>query len=178
MLLQNRSEYEVCLPSNTPVAEAQSACRKQEVCIDLEEDNLVVSVYDIIDDYESNEEVITNLNLDVGDDSSGVSLPVGVKLNDLSAEEEEKVAKLLNEHKDVFSKGSFDLGECGVVPHEIHVVDGPPIRLPYRRLPPSQVNNMEEMLQEDVCQIRPAFDGPAKWVNRRRLTIDPREVDE
>ena len=42
--MQNKSEDEVCLPSNTSVAEAQSACRKQEVHIDLKEDHVLVSV--------------------------------------------------------------------------------------------------------------------------------------
>ena len=55
---------------------------------DLEEDNLIVSVYDVITDHKSNSR----------DNSEcveyGVDLPVGVKLEGLSADEEEKRQKL------------------------------------------------------------------------------------
>ena len=171
LLLQNKSEYEVCLPLNTPVAEAQSACRKQEVCIDLEEDNVIVSVYDVIADHKSNE-VDTNQNLIV-EDSSGVSLPVGIKLDDLSAEEEEKVAELLNEHKDVFSKGSFDLGECVVLDSLMRFMWWMVYLFVFLTL-----TVVAQDKEEDVYQIRPVLCGHTKWVNRRRLTLDPRVVSE
>ena len=184
LLLQNKSEYEVCLPSNTPVAEAQSACRKQEVHINLKEDNVIVSVYDVITDHKSSVTVHKSnpRNNSLGVEDS-VGLPVGVKLEDLTVEEEEKVTELLNEHKDVFSSGSFDLGECVVVPHEIHVVDGPPIRLPYRRLPPSQVDDIKQMLQEMleqgiIRQSKSPFASPIVVVKKKdgslRLCIDYR----
>ena len=31
--------------------------------------------------------------------------------------------------------------------------------------------------EEDVYQIRPVLGGSAKWVNRRRLTLDPRAIN-
>ena len=49
-VLDGDSVDEVCLPSSTPVAEAQSACRKQEVHIDLEEDVKVSVSDDVITD--------------------------------------------------------------------------------------------------------------------------------
>ena len=177
VLLRNSSEQEVYIPPQTRVAEIQPVERKQEVYVELQDEKkLIVSVYDVIlDPSPPVEEVECRVD--------APSLPQGVKLEELSECEKRRMTELLTKHKDVFSEGSFDLGECVVVPHEIHVTDGPPIRLPYRRLPPSQVGEIKGMLQEMleqgiIRQSKSPFASPIVVVKKKdgslRLCIDYR----
>ena len=46
----------------------------------------------------------------------------------------------------------LSLGDCSVIPHEIKVSDGPPIRLPYQRIPPHLMPEVQSMLQEMLKQ--------------------------
>ncbi|XP_041472249.1 uncharacterized protein LOC121421569 [Lytechinus variegatus] len=115
LLVQNSSEHEVRIPPHTPVAEAQAVSRKQEVHVEFQEEgSLLVSGHDVITDQTPSIKEDTNK----AGSRDGVDLPKGVKLEGLSVVEEEKIVELLAQHKDAFSEGSFDLGECIVVPHE------------------------------------------------------------
>ena len=158
LLLQNKSEYEVCLPSNTPVAEAQSACRKQEVHIDLEEDNVIVSVYDVITDHKSND-ISTDHNVIVDDKFNSEIDPSCLEESRQRLKEKNvpsvKVGDRVLLRREAFTsrhklQDKFDETPYVVVAHNS---------------------------EEDIFQIRPVLGGSAKWVNRRRLTLDPRAVE-
>ncbi|XP_063962087.1 uncharacterized protein LOC135155782 [Lytechinus pictus] len=115
------------------------------------------------------------------------TLPQGVEIKDLDPVEETAVASLLHKHKNVFSKGSYDVGVCDLIPHEIRLTEGPDIRLPYRRIHTLQVKEVKEMLQGMVDQkiIRPSkssFASPIVLVRKKdgslRLCIDYRKLND
>ena len=63
-------------------------------------------------------------------------------------EEESKLNTLLGEYADVFSANDFDYGCASGVEHEIPLIDDDPFRLPYRRIPPSQYQDVREHIKE------------------------------
>ncbi|XP_033104703.1 uncharacterized protein LOC117107206 [Anneissia japonica] len=75
-------------------------------------------------------------------------LPNGVSLDGLTSSETNSITHLLLNYKDAFAENDMDLGCCDVIPHQITSRDGAPIRLPYRRVPPTQIPEMKQLLQE------------------------------
>ena len=56
--------------------------------------------------------------------------------------------ELLDKNADVFSQHSLDYGHTTTVQHEIPLVDPRPFRLPYRKIPPSQWQDVRQLLTE------------------------------
>ncbi|XP_033120243.1 uncharacterized protein LOC117119526 [Anneissia japonica] len=81
-------------------------------------------------------------------DGTRLVLPRGVNLVGVDQVEADMIAKLLHKNQTVFSQDSMDLGFCNVIPHQINLKDGKPIRLPYRRIPPAQIPEIRQLLQE------------------------------
>ena len=61
-------------------------------------------------------------------------------------EQQKKLVTLLHEHKDIFSAHYLDYGCTSTVKHTIPLLDDQPFRLPYRRIPPSQYQNVRNHL--------------------------------
>ncbi|PIK57859.1 putative transposon Ty3-I Gag-Pol polyprotein, partial [Apostichopus japonicus] len=96
------------------------------------------------------------------------------------------VARLVNKHTTAFSNDALDLGFCDVIPHEINVTSSTPIRLPYRRIPPTQMAEVKELLQGMLDQniIRKSispYASPVVLVRKKsgslRLCIDYRQLN-
>lgn len=66
----------------------------------------------------------------------------------LSVDQEYQVKVLLQKHSDVFSQGEGDIGCTTLVEHQIHLNDDVPIRQRYRRLPPSQYDQVKAHIQQ------------------------------
>lgn len=66
----------------------------------------------------------------------------------LSSEQHQKGIELLQKHTAVFSQGEGDLGCTTLVEHEIPLTDAVPVRQRYRRLPPSQYEQVKAHIQE------------------------------
>ena len=66
----------------------------------------------------------------------------------LSSEQTKQCIELLQKHVTVFSQGEGDLGCTTLVEHEIPIVDDGPVRQRYRRLPPSQYEQIKTHIQE------------------------------
>ena len=66
----------------------------------------------------------------------------------LSPEEIKQGVELLQKHSTVFSRGEGDLGCTTLVEHEIPLADEAPVRQRYRRLPPSQYEQVKAHIQE------------------------------
>lgn len=66
----------------------------------------------------------------------------------LSSEQIKQGVELLQKHSTVFSQGEGDLGCTTLVEHEIPLVDDAPVRQRYRRLPPSQYEQVKAHIQE------------------------------
>lgn len=115
-----------------------------------------------------------------------ILLPLGVSLKDLDQAQAEKAAKLFDLHKAAFSNGDYDLGYCDIIPHKIRLKDDKPISLPYRRIPPHEVEEVKRELQKmlDRGVIRKSsscYGSPIVIVRKKngsiRLCIDYRRVN-
>eukprot|EP00057_Strongylocentrotus_purpuratus_P010055 XP_011664529.1 PREDICTED: transposon Ty3-I Gag-Pol polyprotein [Strongylocentrotus purpuratus] len=119
-------------------------------------------------------------------DGESIELPVGVKLDHLSGEEADSIAQLLAKHRSAFAKSDMDLGNCKVIPHQIRTSDGPPIRLPYRRIPPNHMPELKALLQEMlekgiIKQSCSPYASPVVPVRKKdgsmRICIDYRQLN-
>ena len=63
-----------------------------------------------------------------------------------------KVEQFLNNWQNVFSKGPTDLGCTNRVAHDIKLKDETPFIDPYRRIPPSLIQEVREHLKEMLHQ--------------------------
>lgn len=70
----------------------------------------------------------------------------------LSSQEELEARNLLERYSDIFSYGEGDLGFTTLVEHTIPLLDETPVRQRYRRLPPSQYDQVKMHIQELVDQ--------------------------
>lgn len=65
----------------------------------------------------------------------------------LNAEQEGQVRALLNKYVTVFAQSDEDLGYTDLIEHEIPLLDDVPIRQRYRRLPPSQYDEVKKHIK-------------------------------
>lgn len=77
-------------------------------------------------------------------------------LSALSESEQEEVRALLLKHKAVFATSDLDLGCTSLITHDIPLVDDVPIRQRYRRIPPSDYDEVKahirKLLDSQVIQ--------------------------
>lgn len=101
----------------------------------------------------------------------------------LSEEQEQQGKALLEKYAGVFSQGEGDLGCTTLVEHEVPLMDDIPVRQRYRRLPPSQYEQVKAHIQELLCSgiIRPScspYASPIVIVQKKdgsiRLCVDYR----
>lgn len=83
----------------------------------------------------------------VATDNSDVDID-SVSWPTLTAQEEQQGKALLAKYAAVFSKGEGDLGCTNLVEHEVPLLDEVPIRQRYRRLPPSQYEQVKGHIQD------------------------------
>ena len=105
----------------------------------------------------------------------------------ISTAEKNKVYDILARHSKVISEGKHDLGEMRNVKHTIETEGSQPIRVPYRRLPHHQSENIrteiEAMLMAEV--IEPSnlpWSVPVVMVKKKvgslRFCIDYRKLNQ
>ena len=72
----------------------------------------------------------------------------------LTEGEHAKLIKLIGENLDVFAWEDDDLGLCKLMKHRISVIDDSPVSQPYRRIPPVQLQevkqHLENLLAKDI----------------------------
>ena len=110
-----------------------------------------------------------------------------VRKNCKSRDEEHKLANLLLEYEDVFSRDDTDVGKTTLVEHEIPVEDGTqPIRQPPRRLGPEKDNEVQrqvdELRQKGLVEpANSAWSSPVVLVKKKdnswRLCVDYRKLN-
>ncbi|KAK7879157.1 hypothetical protein WMY93_034063, partial [Mugilogobius chulae] len=59
-----------------------------------------------------------------------------------------RLAQLLIEYQDIFSRHSLDCGEVQGYTHRIRLTDDRPFRLPYRRVPPAHYQKLRQVLSD------------------------------
>ena len=113
----------------------------------------------------------------------------GVDLSEAPVENEHQRAllkDLVERNAGVFSQHPMDYGHTKTVQHEIPLVDSRPFRLPYRKIPPSQWQDVRKLLveMEAAGVIRPSkspYASPVVVVTKKdgslRLCIDYRKLN-
>ncbi|KAJ8020637.1 hypothetical protein HOLleu_40281 [Holothuria leucospilota] len=167
LLVINCSEQSVVIPAGTTISSAYELRQKEEVLIQTKEDVWEVDVVEVMqvdmcrqsdDDgttptkEEKNREPPferdkSQVSVQMGDGST-ILLPPGVTLPQLDIEHQRRIAKMFEDNSEAFSQGEFDLGLCDVIPHKIKVTSDSPIRQPYRRIPPTQMEDVKQLLQD------------------------------
>lgn len=101
----------------------------------------------------------------------------------LSTEQEKQAKALLHRHSAVFSRGEGDIGCTSLVEHQIPLTDNIPIRQRYRRLPPSQYEQVKAHIQQllEAGIVKPScspYSSPIVIVQKKggdmRLCVDYR----
>lgn len=113
----------------------------------------------------------------------------GVDLNEAAVESEHQrslLKDLVERNVGVFSQHPLDYGHTKTVQHEIPLVNSKPFRLPYRKIPPSQWQDVRKLLieMEATGVIRPSkspYASPVVVVTKKdgslRLCIDYRKLN-
>ncbi|PIK52350.1 putative transposon Ty3-I Gag-Pol polyprotein [Apostichopus japonicus] len=166
-MVANTTDKQVCIPPHTNIAMALEAHQKDEVMVVEEEGRMEVAVYGVILDEteivaagQAARDAPTPANESVKGpedfillDGSKITLPPGISLQGMDTEQANKIALLLKDNMEAFSVGDFDLGCCDSIPHIIKVSDDTPIRLPYRRISPTQVAEVKTLLNDMLARI-------------------------
>ncbi|XP_077384383.1 uncharacterized protein LOC144023007 [Festucalex cinctus] len=112
-----------------------------------------------------------------------------VDLSEAAVENEHQrslLKELIEKNRNVFSQHPLDYGCTKTMTHEIPLVDPRPFRIPYRRIPPSQWQDVRKLLteMETAGVIRPSkspFASPVVIVTKKdgtlRLCIDYRKLN-
>ena len=115
-------------------------------------------------------------------------LPFKVNMGDkeLSAEEMDRVASLFHKYKDCFCVDDDDLGYTETVKHKINLMHEQPIKVPHRRIPPHQMEEVRQHIDKLVKQnvIRKStspYAAPVVLVRKKdnslRLCVDYRQLN-
>ena len=115
----------------------------------------------------------TKFNFDIGDGRN--------------QEQKQKLECLLKRHESVFSQDDYDVGTVNAgIEHTIPTVDDCPVKVPYRRIPPTQWSEVREYIQKALDRevIRPSsspYAAPVVLVRKPsgelRMCIDYRQLN-
>lgn len=98
---------------------------------------------------------VNTCNTSSGEDPLELSdLPFKVDIGDveMSTTERRKVTKLFHRYKDSFCLDDDDLGYTEFIKHTIPTVSNMPIKLPHRRIPPHQMDEVREHINKLLKQ--------------------------
>ena len=95
---------------------------------------------------------------------------------DCSNEEKSLITALFRKHSNVFSKNDDDIGCTSTVKHQIRLNDNTPIAQQYRRIPPSQFEEVKQhirkLLQNDVIRESTSpFASPIVLVRKKDNSV-------
>ena len=114
-------------------------------------------------------------------------IPADIYHLDCSMEEKELITSLFQKHKNVFSKDDDDIGCTDTIKHQIRLVDSKPISQQYRRIPPSQLDEVKQhirkLLKNNVIRESTSpFASPIVLVRKKdnslRLCVDYRKLND
>lgn len=101
-------------------------------------------------------------------------------------EQQAELGVLLTRYADVFALRDEDLGYTDRVRHEIPLTDDNPVSQPYRRIPPTQLEEVREHISEllrkgVICESSSAYASPVVLVRKAdgslRLCVDYRRLN-
>lgn len=170
VFVANASAEPLIIPSHTKLAIVSKVVPVEHIFIEHGEDGFNVDVHRVVDgvdvlgvepEYsnylEPDKDIPSNPNEKQAEptrerfvfpDGTDFLLPLGISLSNLDPVEAVLAAELIKKHENAFSKDSFDLGFCDLIPHQIKLTDEKPVNLPYRRITPNQVAEVKQLLQD------------------------------
>lgn len=169
--VMNLSKRTVTIKPNTHLAEAF----------------LVQSVQEVTDSEEGGDKGDQNNDRCLSLDQ--VVSSCSVDLSEAAVEDERQrslLQELVDRNTEVFSQHPTDYGHTKTIQHEIPLVDTRPFRLPYRKIPPSQWQDVRKLLTEMEAEgvIRPSkspYASPVVIVTKKdgslRLCVDYRKLN-
>lgn len=92
-----------------------------------------------VDRQEVNTNMKSDLKLNVGDVN-------------FTEKQKEQFDALLKKHSDAFCKDDSDLGHSSLIKHSIKLTDDVPIRVPHRRIPPNQLEEVKQHIRKLLDQ--------------------------
>ena len=133
----NLGDTDIRLQPRTPIAVLQNATPEPTVDIlNVDAEEVMVVARDAIRDMTSTERLAARMDIST----------------DLTADEHAQMMTLMTKHSSVFSRDGDDIGCCDVVKHRIHTTDNIPARLPHRRIPPQQWEEVREYIRTSLAQ--------------------------
>ena len=81
-------------------------------------------------------------------------------MGDLTGPQRDSLQKVIGKYQSTFSKDDDDLGFCDMVEHKIVTTDERPIKIPHRRVPPHQWQEVRDYIQKSLGQSLPALMHP------------------
>ncbi|GBL72143.1 Retrovirus-related Pol polyprotein from transposon 297, partial [Araneus ventricosus] len=121
-----------------------------------------------------------------GKNSKKIDWDKTLNFDHLSKEQKSKVINLLNKYDSVFAQDISELGQCGIVQHEIHLTDPVPTRQkPYRvpyQLKAEMKRQINTLLDAGIIQpSKSAYAAPVLLVKKSddsyRLVADLRKLN-
>ena len=109
-----------------------------------------------------------------------------IDVGEISSEQKDRFQEILLKHPDVFSKHEYDVGKSSGIEHCIKVTDDNPVKVPYRRIPPSQWQEVREYLKKAlsqgiICESCSPYASPVVIVRKPnddiRLCVDYRHLN-
>ena len=73
-------------------------------------------------------------------------------VGDLTEPQQERLQQVIGKYQSTFSKDEDDIGFCDLVKHKIVTTDDKPIRVPHRRVPPHQWQEVRDYIQKSLDQ--------------------------
>ena len=71
-------------------------------------------------------------------------------LGELTQSQHEQLQQTLSKYQTTFSKDDDDIGLCNLVEHKVDLTDDRPIKIPHRRVPPHQWDEVREYIQKSL----------------------------
>lgn len=105
---------------------------------------------------------------------------------DINESEKQKIRHLMEKHRNVFISDDLDLGYTTKTQHRIQLSDDQPIAQPYRRIPPSQFeevkNHIQDLLHKGIIKESTSpYAAPIVVVRKKdssiRLCVDYRKLN-
>ena len=140
---------------------------------------------------EEKEVYIRKINIETASSTSNIqdNTNLKFKLGDahLTDQQKEQFDQLLQKHLDAFIKDDDDLGYTDLIKHPIKLTDEIPVRVPHRRIPPHQIDEVKQHIRKLLDQgiIRKSnspFASAVVIVRKKdkslRLCVDYRELNK
>ena len=160
VIVANPGPESLTIPAIMKLLAARAVTESEEVVVSPTPDTLTVSIQSVLIEQSGDaslshgpneadnqaSEPISAPTVFCFPDGSLYVLPPGVTLDGLSQSDAVCMATLIRRYDSVFSKGPLDVGCCGLIPHEINVIDRAPVNTAYRRVPPHLVGEVKCLL--------------------------------